>query len=157
MCYVKFTRKELALAALAIVLLAVYVIYFTDWFKTKTVQISHTLRHTRQADRLARSTGVVITFGLDRTVRLTEVEVYSVVQLQTNRHAVPLWHLVSDSNSVPVRTFVYGQNLRGMRPFIPGLHPHPLDTNQIYRLLVAAGKIKGQHDFRLTSANPTAK
>ena len=157
MRYVKITRKELTLAALAILLLAAYLFFFTDRFKTKTIRVSHTLRHTPQADRLARNTGAVITFGLDQTVRLNEIEVYSLADLQTNKHAVPLWHLVSDSNSVPVRTFVYGQNLRGMHPAIPGVRPHPLDTNETYRLLLSSGKIRGQHDFHLGNVNPVVK
>jgi hypothetical protein len=36
-----------------------------------------------------------------------------------------------------------------MRPAIKGVRPEPLETNVTYRLLVTAGKIKGEHDFEL--------
>ena len=70
---------------------------------------------------------------------------------------MPLWHLVSESNSVPVRTFVYGQNLRGLHPIIPGVRAQSLNTNDTYRLLLKAGNIRGQHDFHLGLAIPAAK
>ena len=61
----------------------------------------------------------------------------------------PLWHLVSDSGSAPVREFVYGQGIRGMKPALKGEGPQPLETNVVYRLFVAAGNIKGTHDFKI--------
>ena len=38
---------------------------------------------------------------------------------------------------------------RGMRPAVPGAHPLPLEPNQLYRLFVRSGKMKGQRDFSL--------
>jgi hypothetical protein len=60
-----------------------------------------------------------------------------------------LWHLVSDSNSVPVKTFFYGEYIRGMRPNLKGAGPEALQTNVTYRMFVRAGKAAGQHDFDL--------
>jgi hypothetical protein len=150
----KLTRKEWILLAAAMLLLAAYVIFFTDWFKTRTIHISHTVRPTRQAVRFALDTGAVITFGLDQPLPLTEIKVCALAELQTNRHPVPLWHLVSDSNSVPVRAFVYGQPIRGLHPFVVGTRARPLETNQMYRLEMKAGKLRGQHDFHLDIVNP---
>ena len=56
----KLTRKEWILLAAAMLLLAAYVIFFTDWFKTRTIHISHTVRPTRQAVRFALDTGAVL-------------------------------------------------------------------------------------------------
>ena len=154
--YVKLTPKETLFVLLAAALLAVYAVFFTDWFKARTIHISHTVRVTPQAARFARATGTLIGFGLGQPLKLTEIKVVSLAEWQTNNRAVALWHLVSDSNSVPVRSFYYGQNLRGMHPYIGGEHPHPLATNQTYRLFVAAGKIKGQHDFQLGVVAPPA-
>ena len=64
-------------------------------------------------------------------------------------YPLPLWHLVSDSNSVPVMTFFYGQNLRGLQPQVPGSRPQPLATNVAYRLCVTAGKYHGENIFVL--------
>ena len=39
--------------------------------------------------------------------------------------------------------------LRGLKPAVVGVRPQPLETNVTYRLFVEAGKIKGEHDFKL--------
>lgn len=135
--------------AVAAVLLAVYAIYYSDWFKAKTMRISHTSRVTPQAGRLAQKTGAIITFGFNQPLKLTEIKVVAVDTTRTNIPASPLWHLISSSNSVPVRSFVYGQAIRGLRPYLTGTSAQPLETNCLYRIYVTAGKIRGEHDFRL--------
>lgn len=135
--------------AVAAVLAAVYAIYFTDWFKPKTIRISHTSRVTPLAGRLAQNTGAIITFGFNQPLKLTEIKVVVVDTAQTNSPASPLWHLVSNSNSVPVRSFVYGQGIRGLHPYLKGTRAQPLETNRLYRIFVTAGKFRGEHDFRL--------
>jgi hypothetical protein len=112
------------------------------------------VRPTRQAARFARDTGALVAFGLDKTTPLSEIKVYSLAELQTNVHALPLWHLVADSNSAPVRVFVYGQPLRGLHAAVAGSHALPLETNQVYRLQLTSGKIHGQHDFQLGINTP---
>jgi len=69
----------------------------------------------------------------------------------------PVWHLISDSNSVPVKVFSYGQGIRGMKPAVAGSRAQPLETNVAYRLLVTAGKAKGQHDFEIGGSLPVGK
>ena len=72
----------------------------------------------------------------------------------TNAAAPALWHLVSDSNSVPVKGFLYGDYIRGMKPYVKGSRPQPLATNVTYRLFVKAGSLQGEHDFGLGTAAP---
>ena len=143
------TKKNILLMVAAVVLAAVYVIYFTDWFKPKTVQIFHTSRNLRP--RLLRGGALPsLIFGINRQINLTEVRVVAADVYQTNQSAVPVWHLISDSNSVPVKQFHYGQFIGGMKPTIKGARPQPLETNVTYRLLIAgAGNVTGQHDFEL--------
>jgi hypothetical protein len=145
----KLKSRDWLFVAVAAVLAAVYVIYFSDWFKPKTIHISHTYRVTPAATRLAQNTGAIITFGFNRPLQITEITVVAVESAQTNRPASPLWHLVSSSNSAPVRSFVYGQPIRGLQPYLKGTRAQPLETNALYRIIVAAGKIHGEHDFRL--------
>ncbi len=78
---------------------------------------------------------------------MTDVQVVSLADLQTNKHPHPFWHMISESNSAPVSTFVYGRGIRGMRAFVKGAPPEPLTPGTGYRVLVEAGPIKGQHDF----------
>ncbi len=142
------TKKNLFLILAAAVLGVVYVIYFTDWLRPKTVQIFHTYRNLRP--RVQRE-GVLsaLNFGVSRQLRLTDLRVVPLEAWQTNQHALPVWHLVSDSNSVPVKQFFYGQFIGGMKPAVKGARSQSLQTNVTYRLIITAGNVTGQHDFEL--------
>jgi hypothetical protein len=141
-------KKQWFLCAVAIVLAGLYICFFTDWFKPTTIQISHTARPI--PSRSSRGTmTVAMAFGLDRNYRLTEIKVVPLAEWQTNHSVLPLWHLVSNPKSAPIRFFPYGQNIDGMKPAIPGAQPKPLETNVVYHLFVSAGSVKGQHDFQI--------
>ena len=142
------TKKNLFLVLTAVALAAVYVIYFTDWLKPKTVQIFHASRNLRPNLQRGGALPSLI-FGVNRQFKFTELKVVPLAGFQTNKNVLPLWHLVSDSNSVPVKTFFYGQMIRGMKPAIKGTHPASLEPNTTYRLFVVAGNVKGEHDFEM--------
>lgn len=145
------SKKSLILILFAIVLAAVYVVWFSDWFRPKKVEVFHTYRNFRQTVLRGNANPSLI-FGIrpSRT-QLTELKVVVLSEYETNRSAVPLWHLISDSNSVPLlRGFYYGEYIRGMRPAIKGDRAEALETNVTYRMFItAAGNIKGEHDFEL--------
>jgi len=145
------TKKNLWLVLCAVVLAGVYVIWFSGWFQPKTMQIFHTHRNLRVNVRRGPASAVMpdLIFGVNRATRLTELKIVPVAGYATNKNIVPLWHLVSDSNSVPVKSFFYGQGIGGMRPAIKGVRPEALETNVPYRLFIVAGKVKGEHDFEL--------
>jgi hypothetical protein len=145
------TKKNLALIFFAVALAAVYAVWFTDWFRPATVKIFHTSRNLRLNTRRNPGGGALpsLIFGVNHPLRFTELKVVPVAGLETNKNVLPVWHLVSDSNSVPVKIFFYGQFIGGMRPALKGVHAEPLETNVTYRLFVTAGKIKGEHDFEL--------
>jgi hypothetical protein len=52
---------------------------------------------------------------------LTNVKVVVVTELATNQYAHPLWHLISDSNSIPVKGFNYVGARRAGRASRPRL------------------------------------
>jgi hypothetical protein len=139
------TKKNLFLCISLCVATVVYAVYFTDWFKPKTLAINYTVRNQPQR---AGAMPVLI-FILNAEVEFTEIKVVPSAGFEANKNIVPLWHLVSDSNSVPLKAFSYGQMIHGMRPAIKGVRAEPLGTNVTYRLLVTAGKIKGERDFEL--------
>jgi hypothetical protein len=142
-------KKNWLLIVIAVVLATVYVVYFTDWFAPKTIQIFHTDRNLhRQMQRNVIGLPSLI-FGVNHPLKFNEIKVVPLAGFQTNRDILPLWHLVSDSNSVPVKSFYYGQPIRGMKPAVQGSRPQPLETNITYRLIVTSGKFKGDHDFEL--------
>ena len=140
------------LALTAILLAGIYVCFFTGWFRPHTIHVFHVARPQLKARIGARVAAgspntAIVTFGFDTRYQLTEIKVVRLSEWQTNHFAQPLWHLISDSNSVPVKTFPYGVALRGMKPAVAGMWPQPLEPNVTYRLFVSAGSVKGQHDF----------
>ena len=143
-----YEQKNYFLIAIALVLAGFYVIHFTDWFKTKTIHISHTSRSIRLGGQTGPANNLVF-FGLDGDYSLTEVKVVPLAALQTNKLAQPIWHLVSDEGSDDVNHFFYGERIQGMDAAVSGAQPEPLQSGVAYRLFITAGKVRGQHDFQL--------
>src|SRR5262245_39604197 len=111
------TRKKLLSYGTAFLLLVgLYAYVYRDWFRAPEMQIFHRLSSGRPISRQTRtnqvSVGTSVAFGFDRSYQLKEVKIVSVGELASNNSARPLWHLVSDSNSVPVKGFVYGERIR---------------------------------------------
>ena len=149
------TKKNWLLMVALIALAGVYVFYFTDWFKPKTIHISHTSRTLRPrlgAKAWANPDMAPLTFGVEPQCKLTEIIVVPLAAWETNQNTLPLWHLVASSNAAPIKMFMYGQRIRGLKPAVPGAHAQELETNVTYRLFVTAGKAKGQHDFEIKAA-----
>ncbi|HVU26598.1 MAG TPA: hypothetical protein VHG71_02545 [Verrucomicrobiae bacterium] len=142
-------KKQWLLIVAVIALAGIYIFFFTDWFRHKNIQIHYANRPQRVRSREGIITVPNLTFGFDKVFRLTEVKVVPLAAFQTNQDVAPLWHLISVSNSVPVERFFYGQGIRGMKPAIAGARAELLESNVVYRLLVAAGSLKGWHDFQL--------
>jgi len=137
--------------ALALALGSLSLYLNRDWFSKNNIQIYHRSRPARvlwlgrnRADNEAIDP---IHFGFNHELKLTCLKVIPVSALETNKFATPIWHLVSDSNSVPIKDFNYGMPIRGMHPARQGIKPDPLEPNIKYRLLVEATTFKGEHDF----------
>jgi hypothetical protein len=150
------TKKNVIVLAITLVaVIGFYLYLFRDSSAPKIIHISHTirlnpayLRHppAGSPDDVPR----LINFVLNGALKLTSVKVVPAAEFETNKYAHPLWELVSDSNSVPTRTFTYGLHIKGMHPSVKGATPDPLVPNVPYRLLVETKSIKGQHDFTVT-------
>lgn len=97
-----------------------------------------------------------IAFGLDRKYELTSVKVVALDEWTTNKEAVPLWHLVSETNSAPVKAIIYGRLIQGMHAAVKGARALSLETNVTYRLMIQAGSRDGDCDFKLP-ALPAAR
>jgi hypothetical protein len=146
------TRKQWMLIALAVLLGGLSLYLNQDWFGKDNIQIYHRSRPAR-AGILRRSRPSIapavdpVFFSFDRKLKLTSLKVIPVRAIETNKYPQPIWHLLSDSNSVPTKDLVYGTPIRGMRPSVKGATPDPLVPGEKYRLLIEAGSLKGQHDF----------
>lgn len=151
-------RKYWLLLACA-VLLGGFSLYLNrDWFAKDTIQIFHRSRPARtlffnRKRALAAVTDPVI-FGFTHKLRLKELKVIPLSEIATNKYPHPIWHLLSDSNSLPIKNFFYGQPLPGMRPAIKGAVPDPLAPGIPYRLFIEADLLKGEHDFTAQPRTP---
>jgi hypothetical protein len=150
------TTKQWMLIILAIMLGAFSLYLNRDSFAKDNIQVYHRSRPARfvMGGSTADSELESVMFGFDRQLKLTSLKMVPIDALKTNKYAHPVWELVSDSNSVPVKDFTYGMDIGGMRPPIEGLTPEPLEPGVPYRLLVQAGKQKITHDFTLQPLSP---
>jgi hypothetical protein len=140
------SKNSLLLVLVAICLAATYVIFFSDWFRPKSLHIYHSNRKLHEGP--ARGNALPnLMFGMKPESRITDLKVVELSAFQTNKDALPVWHLVSDSNSIPLNHFYYGQYIAGMRPAIKGVNADALETNVTYRIFLSAGSLKGEHDF----------
>ena len=123
-----------------------------DWFASNTIQISHRISPWMQNKRPGsrNDLGMPVTFSLNGFYKLTSVRVIETAKLATNQYAVPVWRIISDSNSIPTSSFNYGSFIRGMRPEAKGVRPEPLLPGVGYSLFVVTDQdMKAQHDFMI--------
>ena len=150
------SKNGIVLSVIAVLLAATYVYFFTDWFHKKTIQIIPQIRPTH-ASTIPRDPDqppvYPVSFALDGRYELTSVKVVSASDMATNKYPVPLWHLTSESNSVPVRSIVYGAAIKGMKPAVSRARPEPLMPEVDYVLEVVAGDLKSTTNFHTARAN----
>jgi hypothetical protein len=153
------SRKEFYLVGFVVPLGVLYAIFFSGWFAPKFIRVEHTVRASREAwagngqrAQVTAPQGGNVTFSFDQRYRLTSIRVLSVAEAKTNRHAHPLWHLVSKEGSQPADGFAYGFPVPGMAPAVKGAEPDALKPGVEYRLIVEAGSRSGTNDFRLDRA-----
>src|SRR6266404_2657860 len=143
------TKKVSMQIALAIVLGGFSLYLNRDWFAKDNIQIFCRSRPVRGLSRRAApETAAVepLLFSFNRKVALTSLKVIPVFDIETNKYPQAVWQLVSDSNSAPVKSFIYGTRIQGMHPAIKGAMPDPLLPGVAYRVLVESGSQKAQHD-----------
>jgi hypothetical protein len=146
----RMTNKNWSLIAVTVLLGGLSLYLNKDWFAPDRIQLMHRSRPARGAFRRPRSENLLIdplSFWFDRKVKLTSLKVVPVFEMETNKYPQPIWYLVSDSNSAPIKEFTYGMRIPGMRPAFKDTHADPLEPGVTYRLMVEAGKQKIQHDF----------
>ena len=153
------TRKLWMLIALVVVFGGLSLYLNRDWFARSNIQIYHRALPARmglfrRGRRLPPSATNPEIFAFDHKLKLTSVKVIPLSEIETNKYPQPVWELVSDSNSIPIREFAYGAPIRGMRPRVPGATPDPLVPGVKYRLLIAAGGTKAETDFTPVPRTP---
>lgn len=144
--------KQNVLIAVAVLLGAIYLYSFTDWLRPRRIQIIAQTRPFRPAASTSRV--YPVSFVLDGLYQLTSVKVVLLSAYETNRFTVPLWDLVNYTNAPPTEGFLYGSHIAGMKPRQTNFTQQPLQPDTVYRLLVQAGRAKGQVDFHTSGEVP---
>ena len=150
-------KKNLLLLLLTVLLTGVAIYLFKDSLKTEPIHIAYSLRpapESRQTLANRRDTpsgkrGFILSFALDQKVQLNSIQVFHLDDALTNKYPHAIWHLTSDSNSVPLKSFDYGAGVRGMRPSVKGATAEPLQPGQSYRLQVKARGEIAERDFQM--------
>jgi hypothetical protein len=139
------------LITIALVLAALYVSFFTDWFRRPTIQIIVQHRIVPQRGNAARGgqedAVYPVSFAFDNKYEFKTVKVVAEKDLQTQKFPTPLWYLVSETNSRPTKTIVYGVTPPGMKPAVEDSQPQPLSPEVTYVLQVDTGFMKGSTNF----------
>ncbi|MCO5053332.1 MAG: hypothetical protein M9920_13645 [Verrucomicrobiae bacterium] len=118
-----------------------------DRFRRESIQITHRLNPAR-----ARDGRIPITFILNGYYKLKNIRVVNATTYETNKFVLPVWRLITESNSVPVSTFNYGNNIRGMHPDTKGARPETLEAGVTYRLMLETDqKQKAEYDFTVSA------
>ena len=147
------TKQSIVLITVAVVLAGVYVAFFTDWFVKPEIQILPQIRpplRGKSAASVPQGDVAVypVTFAFDKKYQFTEIKVVAAEDEKTNKYPHAVWHMISDSNSIPLKAIQYGAPLRGMKPKVPRSPPDPLQPEVTYRLhLTATGRAKGTKTF----------
>jgi hypothetical protein len=147
------TKRSLILIGVAVVLGLVYA-WYSDFFRAPEIDILAQVRPSRKSRAPAGDTPVdPVSFAFRQKISLASVRVVSAEDEKTNKFPHELWHLISDSNSVPVKVISYGESIRGMKPKVPRARPEPLEPDVIYRLYIqAADGSKGNKKFHTREA-----
>jgi hypothetical protein len=117
-----------------------------DFFRRPIINITPSIR-PGQVSRLNPDV-YPVSFMLDGKYRLTTLKVITLADAKTNKYPRPIWHMISDSASSPTKIIIYGAPIKGMKPSIPKARPEPLQPDTPYRLILEAGKQRGQVDFK---------
>ena len=146
------SKKTIGLILFTVVLGAVYLYYFTDFFSSPVVQISFRPRMDRSRD--SKEISYSGSFSFDTKCRLTEIKVVPVAELETNKYAHAVWHLIADKPSAPTKGLVYGEPIKGMKPKVPKMKAQPLQPGTKYRIILEAGDRRGEKDFDVPGKRP---
>lgn len=142
-------KREIMWIAVLLGIIGAYYHFFGGRFAGKPMAIHASLRPNQRGDAAVYP----VYFTLNDDFKLTSLKVVPLENGQINPATMPVWNLVSDSNSAPTRAFFYGQHIKGMKAALANVQPDPLTPGVVYRILLSAGKLTAALDFRTRAAD----
>jgi hypothetical protein len=143
-------KREIAWVVVLLLLIGAYIVFFSNWGQKREIRVVASIRPSLPMGRRRGGAPAVtnalpyrVIFELDGSYKLTGLELTEVDTQHTNAAEHVLWHMVSKSNSLPVKVFQYGQPIKGLEPDIEGVQPEPLAPGGIYRMEVSTRSLKG--------------
>jgi hypothetical protein len=136
------SKKTAILIATALILAAISLFLYFDSLPPSKIQIAYRVLSNGRASS--------VVFFVDPAYPMTRIKVTSLDETESNPHPHSLWEIVPDKKPVTKTEFAYGENIAGMKPFIPGTTPEALDPKGKYQLLVNFVKdVRGECTFTL--------
>lgn len=134
------SKKTAILILVAVILAAISLFLWLDQMPVTKIQIASRNVHVGKTS--------VTVFMIDSQEPITRIKVTSVEEARTNDHPHALWELIPDNKPIKKSEFAYGENIPGMKPFIPGTKPEALEPDSKYFLVVNLGKtLRGECVF----------
>src|ERR1019366_10377960 len=100
-------QKPFLPIALLVLVGGLFIYINRDWFQARPIQVTH--RIYRFAGRFGGAdTPTPVMFEFDHRLKLTSIKIVALADTLTNKYPHPLWHMISSSNSLPTKGFVYG-------------------------------------------------
>lgn len=151
------SKKQLTVLLVLLTLAGVAAYILKDSFAAEPIQITCLIRPAQpvrrpppnRADVPSGKPGYNVAFAFNHKLALTAIKVFPLADAQTNKYPRPIWSLASSSNSMPTKSIVYGDRIRGLQPTVKGATADPLEPGGSYRLVIEAGEVKAQHDFQI--------
>lgn len=151
------TKKQLSILLVLVALAGVAAYLLRDYFRAEPIQIACLIRASqpnrrplpRGAEDPSGKPGYNVAFAFNHKLSLNSVKVFSLADVQTNKFPRPLWNLTSPSNSIPTKSIVYGERIRGLQPTIKGATAETLEPGNTYRVVIQAGDTKAEQDFEI--------
>ena len=144
-------RNKTLMVTLLVALAAGYICFFTDWIVPPRIQVDVTTRPVRGA---APEGGVLTpVFMLDRDAALTSIQVVAVSNVPPGAVGKVAWQVTRPPGGAPVRGFLFDDSLPGAKVVAKA---QPLVPGGVYRVEVAAGRLRGQRNFVARAPSDTA-
>ena len=144
------TKKNIFIIVFVILFGCLSLYLNRDAFAPQVIQISHrsvSPRPWMTFRKGAKPSVNPVVFLINKDLRLNSVKVVLVSDAETNKYPHAIWDMISDSNSIPTREFIYGSPIKGLKLAIKGVGADPLQPGVNYRILVEADSTKLEHDF----------